>query len=162
MRVSSRLTMPLAAAACGLVSLLGLACPAQAAVHTYDVAMKCNAQHVDGNKSKLSVTGTLTWDDETGAISLDLTEASGLKLSGAGLLGTDKVAIGSTTLKGVDPEEVTVFNGTAFFTGKFSQNNAKFNGKITAVLALTGAGPDGLLNTTGTVKATRRANPEAR
>lgn len=139
------------------LGLLAFAAPAQAAVSTYDITMNTVAQPLTGAKVTLRVTGTMTWDDVTGAVTFDVNEPGGVNIQGTGLLGNGgKVAIGKVELQafagGMDP----VFTGTGFFKGKFTRANSRFNGSFTAVADSFGPPPAGYTYNTGKVTARRR------
>jgi len=148
------LTVPVLTA---LIALAAPAAPAQAAVSTYDITMNTVAQPLTGAKVKLTVTGTMTWDDVSGAVTFDVDEPGGVNIQGTGLLGNGgKVAIGQVALQGFAGGMEPVFTGTGFFKGKFTRANSRFSGTFTAVADSFGPAPGGYTYNTGKVTAKRR------
>lgn len=148
-------TASLGTVALGLSASILSAAPAQAAQNTYDLSINATALSVEGQKIKLKVTGVMIFDDVTGEVSFTATEPEGVMLRGAGLLSTGKLAIGQTTLQGL-AGETPVFNGTAFFNGKFKKAGDSFSGKFYAVADSFGMAPNGFTFNTGKVSAKRR------
>lgn len=143
----------------GTIALAGLAVPTQAAEQTYDITMKTVAQNLEGKKFKVTVTGTMTWDDATGAVTFDVDEDTGVNIQGSGLLGNGKIAIGKTSLEAYAGSMEPVFTGTGFFVGKFNKGKTTFKGKFTAVADSFGPAPGGFTFNTGSVKAKLRSTP---
>lgn len=138
------------------MALATISPPAQAAVSTYDITMRVTAQPLTGRPVKVKVTGTMTWDDVTGAVTFDVTEDTGVNILGSGLLGNGKFAIGKVDLQAFAGSMDPVFTGTGFFKGRFIQKGARFNGTFTAVADSYGEPPAGFTYNTGKVTARRR------
>jgi len=151
--------LPVLALFTGALMIAGVATPARAAERTYDLTMKTVAQNLEGKKFKVTVTGAMTWDDATGAVTFNVDEDTGVNIQGSGLLGNGKITIGKTSLEAFAGSMEPVFTGTGFFVGKFSKDKSKFKGKFTAVADSFGPAPGGYTFNTGTVKAKLHSTP---
>jgi hypothetical protein len=133
------------------------ASPAAAEVFTYDLSMKTTAQPLGVPKEKLTITGTMTWDDESGELTFDVSDPRGLRILGAGLLGSSgKLAIGRVTLEAQDSDMEPLFTGAGFFKGKFTKGNSHFSGSFTSVADSLDGDPSGFIYLSGKATAKRR------
>ncbi|MGV3722909.1 MAG: hypothetical protein ACO1SX_18580, partial [Actinomycetota bacterium] len=131
--------------------------PPAAEVFTYDISMNTTAQPLGAPKQKLKITGTMTWDDESGELTFDVSEPRGLRILGAGHLGSSgKLAIGRVTLEAQDPDMESLFTGDGFFKGKLTKGNSHFSGSFTSVADSFNGDPSGFIYLSGKATAKRR------
>ena len=133
-----------------------------AAIHVYDLTINVTAKTLvpEPASVKVAMTGTMTYNDVTGAFAFAAVEDGGVELFGAGLLGVGPKlqAIGKTTFDAGDRLEPW-FTATAFFVGKFGKGFSKFSDKFYAVCDSFGPAPQGYTFNSGTVKAVPRTTP---
>lgn len=145
--------------ACLGVALALPGTPADAAVSTYDLKINVKAETIQGQVIKVKVTGTMTYDDVSGQVTFQVTEDSGVQLTGTGLMGKAKLSIAQTTFDAGDGMGATFYSGTAFFKGKFNRSGSRFTGKFYSVANSFGAAPNGYTFNGGTMTATLRTTP---
>jgi|GEM_PF-2863434 len=144
--------------AAGLLSCLVLgwgAAPAEAEPKgqvIYDITLKGTSNTLDGQKFPFTATGSMSWDEATGAVSFTAATSAGVPFTGDGTLARGaKSSYASTSFN------CGAILGNAIFAGKFSSDKKQFSGKFQAGSPnRLGPAPGGFVFTSGSVKALRR------
>ncbi len=137
----------------GMLSLFILFCGGNtwAADIDYDFTLTGVSKTPPGQSFNFTATGIMRWNDVSGEVGFEVTTSAGVSFSGEGILAAGPA--GSFALTSFDSGSAS---GQAVFSGKFSKENSKFNGKFYAASPdRLGPAPGGFVFTTGTVKATK-------
>lgn len=126
--------------------------PAAAENVTYSLSIKGTSRTLAGQEFKFTGTGTMTVDDQTGAVTFNANLSNGTSLQGNGTAGANPKIFFAKIDFTQGPA-----TGVALIDGKVKRQGAKITGKFNVGIPdRLGPAPGGFVYTTGTLTGIRQ------